>query len=147
MIEKGDFNSGWKYFEFRKSKLDERYSNINEWTGENLTDKNILVYNEQGIGDAIQFSKYLFALSKICREIDFIVDDKLFPLFKKNIEKINIYKKTDIIKKECDYKISLGSLIKFFYNKTDSRKDNLIYINETKKLEWKKKLDSSRLNV
>jgi|TARA_Y100000031_G_scaffold133284_1_gene155007 tetratricopeptide (TPR) repeat protein len=147
MLKKGDFDAGWKYFEFRKSKLNEKYGNINDWNGENLSDKNILVYNEQGIGDAIQFSKYLFALSKICREIDFIVDDKLFPLFKKNIEKINIYKKTDIIKKECDYKISLGSLIKFFYNKTDSRKDNLIYFNEAKKLEWKKKLDSSRLKV
>jgi hypothetical protein len=147
MLKKGDFDAGWKYFEFRKSKLNEKYGNINEWNGEKLSDKNILVYNEQGIGDAIQFSKYLFALSKICRGIDFIVDDKLFPLFKKNIEKINIYKNTDIIKKECDYKISLGSLIKFFYNKTDSRKDNLIYLNEAKKLEWKKKLDSSRLNV
>ena len=147
MIEKGDFNSGWKYFEFRKSKLDERYSNINEWTGENLTDKNILVYNEQGVGDAIQFSKYLFPLSKICKEIDFVVSDKLYPLFKKNINNINIYKKIDILNKNYDYKVSLGSLIKFFYNKINSNNDNLLYVDELKIENWKKKLNFSKLNV
>ncbi len=68
MLKKGDFDTGWKYFEFRKSKLNEEYGNINEWNGENLSDKNILVYNEQGIGDAIQFSKYLFPLSKIVKK-------------------------------------------------------------------------------
>ena len=82
LIKKGDFKEGWNFFEYRKSKLNEQYSNISEWKGEIITSKKILVYNEQGIGDAIQFSKYLFALSKKCKIIDFVLDDKLYPIFK-----------------------------------------------------------------
>ena len=147
MIKRGDFKEGWNFFEFRKSKLNEQYTNINEWKGEVITNKKILVYNEQGIGDAIQFSKYLFALSKICKEIDFILDDKLYPLFKKKFLNINILKKSEIVDNQYEYKISLGSLIKFFYNESNLNKNNLLNVDKLKIEEWKNKIDFSKLNV
>ena len=147
MIKRGDFKEGWNYFEYRKSKLNEQYSNIAEWTGEILTNKKILVYNEQGIGDAIQFSKYLFALSKICEQIDFVLDDKLHPLFKRKFENINIIKKLEILDNKYEFKISLGSLIKFFYNESGLNKNNLLNVDKLKIDEWKNKIDFSKLNV
>ncbi len=147
MIKKGNFEDGWKYFEYRKSKLNEQYSNVNEWTGENIINKKILVYNEQGIGDAIQFSKYLFALSKICEQIDFVLDDKLYPIFIKKFENINIVKKSEILDKKYEFKISLGSLIKFFYNESNLNKNNLLNVDKLKIEEWKNKIDFSKLNV
>ena len=147
LIKKGDFKEGWNFFEYRKSKLNEQYPSISEWKGEIITSKKILVYNEQGIGDAIQFSKYLFALSKKCKIIDFVLDDKLYLIFKKNFQNINVLKKSEIVIKEYDYKISLGSLIKFFYNESDLNKNNLLHVNELKIDEWKNKFDFSKLNV
>ena len=95
----------------------------------------------------IQFSKYLFALSKKCKIIDFVLDDKLYPIFKKNFQNINVLKKSETTIKEYDYKISLGSLIKFFYNESDLNKNNLLHVNELKIDEWKNKFDFSKLNV
>ena len=92
LLEKGNFDSGWKDYDFRKTRLNEKYINIQEWKGEDLKDKTILVYNEQGIGDAIQFSQYLLLLSNHAKKIHFVVDEKLIPFFKKNERNINICK-------------------------------------------------------
>ena len=146
-IEKGNFDEGWKNYDFRKTRLNEKYSEISEWKGESLKEKNILVYNEQGIGDAIQFSQYLLPLSVQSKEINFIVSDKLIPFFKKKVNNINIYTKSEIVGKNFDFKISLGSLIQHFYKKNLSNFDNLIYQNNSKIKEWSKKLDYSKLNV
>ena len=37
---------------------------LSEWDGTNIKDKSIVVYNEQGLGDSIQFSKYLITIIK-----------------------------------------------------------------------------------
>lgn len=147
LLEKGDFEQGWKDYEFRKSKLDDKYQNIKEWNGEDIKDKKILSYNEQGIGDALQFSKYLFPLSKVSKELSFVVNEKLFSILKKNIKNINVFKNNEISDKKFDYKISLGSLIKYFYNSLTNDHESLLDINDLKKTEWSKKLDFGKLNV
>ena len=81
------------------------------------------------------------------KEINFIVSDKLIPFFKKKVNNINIYTKSEIVGKNFDFKISLGSLIQHFYKKNLSNFDNLIYQNNSKINEWSKKLDYSKLNV
>ena len=67
-LYEGNFDEGFKYYEFRKSKLTNFFKEINEWDGSNIKDKSIVVYNEQGLGDSIQFSKYLIPLSKISKK-------------------------------------------------------------------------------
>ena len=57
-LYEGDFENGWKYYEYRGSKLTNTLKNIKEWNGEEIENKNIVVFNEQGLGDTIQFSKY-----------------------------------------------------------------------------------------
>ena len=63
-LYEGNFDEGWKYYEFRKSKLSNFFKNIDEWNGANINNKSIVVYNEQGLGDSIQFSKYLITIIK-----------------------------------------------------------------------------------
>ena len=91
----GDFESGWKNYELRISSMNNLYSEIPKWKGEELSKKKLLVYNEQGIGDCIQFSKYLLPLAKYCKDIDFIPNKKLKEIFKNDLNEINI----------CDKKI------------------------------------------
>ena len=78
----GNFDEGWKYYEYRKSKLTHFFQEINEWDGNNIIDKSIVVYNEQGLGDSIQFSKYLVPLSKVAKHVTFVVQDNIKNLLK-----------------------------------------------------------------
>jgi len=146
-LKRGEFDEGWKLYEFRKSKLKNIFDEIKIWNNENIKESKILVYNEQGIGDTIQFSKNLLRLSEVCKNIDFVVSDKLYPIFKKKINNINICKKQDILRKRYDYKISIGSLNKNFYDNNKYNSSELIFSDENKKNIWKNKLNNKKINI
>lgn len=143
----GNFDEGWKFYEYRRSALNKLYPQIPEWNGENLTDKNILVYNEQGIGDCIQFSKYLFLLNKICTNIDFLVDKKIHNMFRRDVSGIKICTKEDIISKKYNFKIPLGSLLKFFYKQISTIKESLLYVDDIKAEIFNKEINNSKINI
>ena len=146
-LKRGEFKDGWEFYEFRESKLKNIFNEIKTWNNENLKERKILVYSEQGLGDTIQFSKNLFKLSEICKDIDFVVSDKLFPIFKEKINNINICKKKDLLENKYDYKISIGSLNKIFFNNNDHKSSELITSNEIKKEIWKNKLEDKKINI
>ncbi len=146
-LKRGEFEEGWKLYEFRDSKQKNIFNDIKTWNDEDLKDSKILVYNEQGLGDTIQFSKNLLKLSETCKNIDFVVGNKLFPIFKKKIHNINICKKEDIFKKKYDYKISLGSLNKNFYDNNYHKSSELINCNKNKNKIWKNKLEIDKVNI
>jgi tetratricopeptide (TPR) repeat protein len=116
LLEFGKFNEGWNYYELRKKcypKLNKQFAFSKIWTGkENLEKKKILIYAEQGIGDIIQFSRYIILLSKLNCHIFFLVKYNLKYLFEKFsiISKISqiIDEKEQIPK--FDYYCSLLSL-------------------------------------
>ena len=111
----GDFEIGWKYYEHRNTKLKNILNDRPEWKGENIHQKSIVVYNEQGLGDSIQFSKFIIPLLKLTKNVTFLVQKNIVNIFKKDIPNLKIVSKEDFHDKEFDFKISLGSLIKFFY--------------------------------
>ena len=63
---RGEFDRGWRQFEWRKRLqsvvFDHGDYGPNEWTGESLAGRDILLHSEQGIGDAIQFVRYAQSL-------------------------------------------------------------------------------------
>ena len=60
-----------------------------EWKGEDLTNKTILVFSELGIGDIIQFARYLYMLQdKYSTTIIFRTYKRLVYLFSKSKFKI-----------------------------------------------------------
>ena len=110
------------------------------WNGENLDGKIILIVSEQGIGDTIQFARYLFYINeKFNCEINFYVNKKLLHLFKncpfnvvcdlKNIKNVNYYQ----------YLISLQRI---YFNKYNSFYKNINYINTNNQLDqyWKQEI-------
>ena len=106
LLSDDDFDLGWKYYEYRNEKKINYLKKIKEWTGEEIKSKNIVVFSEQGLGDCIQFSKYLIPLTKIANHVTFVVQSKLNNLFKKKIKNLSI----DIIEncknKKFDFKIT-----------------------------------------
>ena len=126
-LYEGNFDEGWKYYEFRKSKLSNYFKDMSEWDGTNIKDKSIVVYNEQGLGDSIQFSKYLIPLSKVSNKITFVVQENIKNLFK-DLKNINIKTYDECKNQTFDFKISLGSLIKFFYKEKINSEESLSLI-------------------
>tara|TARA_Y100001935_G_C17295244_1_gene505740 strand:+ start:114 stop:1838 length:1725 start_codon:yes stop_codon:yes gene_type:complete len=145
LLSDGNFDEGWKYYEKRNEKKINYFKDIKEWSGEEIGSKNIVVFSEQGLGDCIQFSKYLIPLTKITNHVTFVVQSNIRKLFRREIKNLSI----DIIEnckdKKFDLKITLGSIIRFFYK--EKIKDNLIIQNYESNIEWKNKLSKSKLNI
>ncbi len=144
----GEFEKGWEFYEFRDSIIkDDTFKNLKTWQGENIKDSTILVISEQGMGDAIQFSKFLINLSPLCKKIDFILPDKLLPIFKKKFKNINICSKNEINQNSYDYKISLGSLNKYFFKEKNLNSSDLINFNDDRKKYWEKKIKNKKKSI
>ena len=146
-LYEGNFENGWKYYEFRGTKLTNILKDIREWNGEKIDNKNIVVFNEQGLGDTIQFSKYLLSLTKISNEVSFVVPKNILNLFNHNLDKIKIETNDTIINKTYDYKIALGSLLKFFYKDKFKINENLLMRDQININKWNKKLDITKPKV
>ena len=99
------------------------------------------------MGDAIQFSKFLINLSPLCKKIDFILSDKLLPIFKKKFKNINICSKNEINQNSYDYKISLGSLNKYFFKEKNLNSSDLINFNDDRKKYWEKKIKNKKKSI
>ena len=111
----GNFEIGWKYYEHRNTKLKNIFNTIPEWNGEDIHQKSIIVYNEQGLGDSIQFSKFIIPLLKLTNNVTFLVQKNIIDIFKKDIPNLKVVSKENFHDNKFDFKISLGSLLKFFY--------------------------------
>jgi hypothetical protein len=84
LLLKGDFEEGWTQYDFRHQLL--RFKSQRPpidapaWDGEPLTDKSILVYSEQGLGDTIQFVRYVPLLARQGASVTLALQPKLIPL-------------------------------------------------------------------
>jgi tetratricopeptide (TPR) repeat protein len=83
------FDEGWDLYKHRWGKINSekyRHHQFNELLYiDNLEKKNILVWHEQGLGDSIQFSRYIPQLIKLGANVTFQVQKPLFKLFKKQL--------------------------------------------------------------
>ena len=146
-LREGNFEEGWKFYESRGSKTTSYLKDIKDWNGESLENKSIVVFHEQGIGDTLQFSKYVFCLTKIAKQVIFIVNNSIKNLFRTDLINLKIETRDSFIDNGFDYKISLGSLIKFFYLEKFNSHDHLINKNIKTNENWSTNLSSNKPNV
>jgi len=145
LLSMSDFKEGLIKYEWRK-KLPQninKFKNIKglEWQGENLNNKTILILSEQGIGDIIQFSRYIYLIEKeYSASIIIKTDKRIAYLFSKSKFKI-IFDEKDIPK--YDFYKHLMSLPKIYYEKTKTFPSQINFIPRDKKiaLKWKEKLN------
>ena len=135
-------------YKYSQSNYSIKFPSIPEWMGKDLNSKKILVYNDQGIGDAIQISKYLINLNKKCKNIDFISNKSLVEIFDvKEYEGLNLVKEENIDLNKYNFKISLVSLVKFFYKDPDLSTKNLIKVDLNEINSFKNKIDNKKPNI
>ncbi len=147
LLKQGNFKEGWRLYDKSLQIRDTYYSHIPFWKGENLKDKKILVYEDQGIGDSIQFSRFLFSLYKICNDIRIEVRESALTLFQRNTLNLKTFTKGTNQNSDCNYKISFASLNNFFFEDKNKIEEKLFKIDKEILLKWSNKISSKKLKV
>ncbi len=88
LLMQGKYEAGWPEYEWRWKQQDYQWlRNIHgefsqpRWTGERLNGKTILIYSEQGMGDAIQYVRYIPRVIAKGGKVVLAVHPPLKPLF------------------------------------------------------------------
>lgn len=98
LLTLGEFREGWKFYEARYAMPDFRERNglrggdVNKmWTTSlaDLTDKRLLVFAEQGLGDSIMALRYIRWLSLFAREVVLRVPGQLFRLCRSSFAELD----------------------------------------------------------
>lgn len=78
LLKNGQFQEGWKEYEWRwkSDQLVPRGLKKPQWRGEDLTDKKLLIYAEQGLGDIIQFARYARIVAQKFPRCKIIIEGK-----------------------------------------------------------------------
>lgn len=113
----GDFKNGWNEYFYRweaTNELKKPDYQIKWYGGENLENKTILVQEEQGFGDNIQFIRYVSKLTKNKNtKVYLALREPLQRLFS-NINNIEIISNNQYLQ-NIDYFVSLLDLPRIFY--------------------------------
>lgn len=112
-LGQGDFERGWPLYEARLEQPGflRRDFDCPRWTGESLDGLTICVWAEQGLGDTIQFMRYLPALLERGARVTFEVQERLSPFLAQalNGEGIRVVAR-DGVPPRADYHVPLLSL-------------------------------------
>jgi Flp pilus assembly protein TadD len=107
-----DFQGGWTDYEWRwKTKDFDKppQFNLASWRGEDLAGHHLLVFAEQGLGDIIQFCRYLPLLQERGAKITFLAPAKLIRLLRALTSQIEVVSEWGN-KRTADFQCALMSL-------------------------------------
>jgi Tfp pilus assembly protein PilF len=143
----GDFEQGWSLYKYRWKRDFEGYRYCDSKLLENVNDlknKKILVWHEQGLGDTIMFSRYVNQLIDIGAVVIFEVQQDLEFFFRSQFKCkiVNKVSPTEFF----DFQVPLLNLPKLFNTSLDNIPFNRFYlkVEHKKKKEWEKKLQLSK---
>ncbi|QWE26841.1 tetratricopeptide repeat protein [Polynucleobacter sp. AP-Ainpum-60-G11] len=125
----GRFDSGWKNFEYRwklKEFDAERHAVIPRLSSlESIEHKKILIWAEQGLGDSIQFFRFVLLLCDLGAHVVFEAPESLVPIFSK---KENLEVVTEAVNVDFDFQLPLLSLPLIFDVRKEVIPNNINYI-------------------
>lgn len=146
LLSNGNLTEGFEEYEWRMKRKEfvKRDFCCPQLTDQNISDKNVIVYCEQGLGDAIQFIRYIPMLKNKGCKVTLECNELLYELFKsvQGIDELVINVDDAHSNPYYDFNISLLSLPHYFKTKLDSIPARVPYITapDEKKKEWRKKL-------
>jgi len=115
----GRLKEGWHLIKHRLAlpNANIRYDNFSSkiWNGEKLSNKNLLVWTEQGIGEEIIISTMLNDLYAISKSIVLLCSKRMLPIFKSSFKKITVLERIEPLPSEAvapkiDFQMSLSDI-------------------------------------
>ncbi|MEM6717122.1 MAG: TIGR03032 family protein, partial [Cyanobacteria bacterium P01_C01_bin.147] len=84
-LASGDFETGWAECEWRWQTAEFTLFNCPQprWQGQPLPQQTLLIHTEQGVGDAIQFIRYVSWAAARCQRVILVCPAPLLPLLEK----------------------------------------------------------------
>lgn len=154
LLRAGHFLPGWALYEWRMKKKSARGSYLKygetPWRGmECVRGKRLLVYGEQGLGDAIQFSRYLPRVAALGAEVLFSVRPVLVPLLGTLSGEVSVLR-NDVPLPEFDAHCPLMSLPFVFGSTVETIPREVPYLRSdpVKAAAWQRRLGSrERLRI
>lgn len=153
-LAQGNYQEGWKNYESRWLREDapkQLFDSIPRLIAQDDIDgKHILIWCEQGLGDSIQFARYVQTLKQRGAHITLAVQPQLLELLS-GLEGIdNIMSYADEAPAECQFQMPLMSLPFFFMEKgiAEPKNDPYLKSNPAKSQLWRARLrNETKLKV
>lgn len=146
----GDYAKGWQLFESRWAVkahgMQYRTPSGVRWTGsESLANKRILVFAEQGLGDTIQFCRYVLSLQKLGADVVLQVPTVLKGTLQTLSPSLSVIDESET-PANCDYCCPIASLPLAFGTTLQSIPAFASYLHEDPELfhVWKQRLPVTR---
>jgi len=150
LLKLGRFEEGWMLYEARlkgspsfsltRHELQNHFLEVDK-----LADKSVLLFSEQGIGDTIQFYRYVKKIANLNARITVAVQQSLVDLLSQSKPLWNVVNIEGALP-ACDYSSSLLSLPFFLQEKLiDTNASNpYVFSSPIKVSEWKNRLGSKQ---
>ena len=139
----GRYESGWEMYDnFRLQQSTHRAQDICRWQGENLANKKILLFYEQGFGDTIQFVRYVNMVAPLALNVVLWVQQPLKELLTSSYPNLTVYAGACLPTGYYDYACSLMSLPRVFHTTAESVPNFVPYIQPSVNVvqKWKTRL-------
>jgi tetratricopeptide (TPR) repeat protein len=157
LLMRGELEEGWKEYKWRfqsteiSRQIGYRNLDIPKWDGSPLQGKTILIKSEQGIGDQIQFARYIPLVKACGGRVIFECHKELMPLFDgyKGIDKLLERPYSCEDGESPDTCIQLLNLPGIFGTTLDTIFADVPYlrVDSEKIIKWKSRIDSKLFKV
>ncbi len=154
-LKLGRFEEGWRDYEWRFEAI--KFSYLTEvdwekpeWEGAPFTGKTLLVYHEQGTGDAIHFARYLPMVKKLGGEVKFVCGPTLLRLFETlpGVDKL-VSRRDTLSLEDVDFHVPLLSLPRIFGTELNTIPADIPYLRADPELvaRWGKRIRQDGFKV
>lgn len=152
LLTLGRFAEGWREHEFRwqtKRYLRQKPKTaVPDWQGEPLAGKRLLVFTEQGIGDIVQFSRYIPLLRARDADLMFLCPGKILRLLQAPLKGARIVMDPQQIE-TANRKVSVVSLPFYFNTDLDSIPSHVPYLSAEPELRarWESRIGPAGFRI
>ena len=155
LLLQGDLEAGWAEYDWRWKLPDFAWLTAihgtfsqSHWIGEDIGDKTILVYTEQGLGDIIQFARYLPLLAQRANRVVVAAHPPVRRLLE-SIKGITLVSINDVPLPAFDVHCPLLSLPRAFATRLDSIPAAVpyLYVDPIARAHWDQRISGKSLRV
>ncbi len=149
LLSFGRFEEGWRDYALSKKErgLTSRPRLGKTWDGHaDLSNKTIYVYREQGLGDTLQFCRFIKDLCRTCARVIFAPHDSLKWLMRTMEEDFDVCDFSDT-EAQADYHLPLLSLPAYLHAQAPQSQGPYLFPSEENVRKWRMRLGSDGFKI